>query len=634
MSVPKKNVKSSRRETAQHWLGLASPRRILLAIPLATLTLYGSTLSAPFIFDDVPELVHNLDAQSPLGCWNTITASQNSGLAGRPFACLTFAANFAFEGHKARGFHFVNILIHLFASFLLFGIVRRTALRVLQNAYEATAAAGLISLIWAIHPLQTESVTYTIQRIESLAGMLFLLTLYCAILSWEAHHSLLWRCLSIVSCALGMLTKEIVVTAPLLVFLYDVIFVTRSWADALRRRRAFYAALCCTWALPAVLLSQSPRSGTIGFGLGVSALDYLRTQSQVLLHYLRLCFWPFPQSISYSDWPVLRQWGPAIAPGFVILFLLGVSIAGTCKKKWWGYCGLWCFLILAPSSSFVPIVTEPAAERRMYLPLAGIITLIAFAAARLLRFFESERPARPAIAHAAAVGLSVVVISALGARTFVRNSQYLRATTILSSDLEVRPGDELLRGALVEELVREQRIDEAKRIHQEGIVRNPGSHILYDNWARAMHSSGRYQDAINAYSKAIEIRPDYYPSRAGLGATLIDAGRYLDAVAQLTEATRRAPHAYTVRGNLAVALAALGRTDEAVAELRTAIQLMPSFADGHFNLARLLAGQGKSSQALAHFQIAANLRPDDAEIQHALAAALQNHANSKQPSTP
>ena len=634
MSVPKTSANRAGGQSAKHWLHFASPRYILLTIALAILVLYGRTISAPFIFDDVPELVHNLDVQSPRDCWNTVAATQNSGLAGRPFACLTFAANIAFHGYDVRGFRLLNILIHVLSSFVLFGIVRRTAAREQHDPSWAVLSSGLIVLIWAMHPLQTESVTYIIQRIESLASLLYLLTLYCAIRSWEPQHPVLWSCLSLISCVLGMLTKEIVVTAPLLVFVYDAIFVSRSWSKALHHRRAFYAALSCTWVVPVILLSQSPRSGSVGFGLGVSALDYLRMQSQVLLHYLQLSFWPYPQSISYSDWPVLRDWSPAIVPGLIILVLLGISIVGVLKKTWWGYCGLWFFFILAPSSSFVPIVTEPAAERRMYLPLAAIIAVAVLAMARLIRLVRALWPMRTQLVGAVAVCISVVVISALGIRTIARNSQYLRATTLLSADLKVRPGDELIRGALVEELLREQRVDEAERIHVEGIARNPNSHILYDNWARAISSLGRHQDAIEAYSKALEIRPNHYPSRAGLGAALVESRRYSEAIGQLSEAARLAPRSHTVRGNLAVALAAMGRTDEAISELRTAVELKPSFADGHFNLARLLAGQGQGNEAVAHFQIAAALRPTDTEIQRALAAARENLRNSNQPPAP
>jgi protein O-mannosyl-transferase len=594
---------------------------------VSILAVYLPSISHPFVFDDIPELVHNSDVLTFTGCLDTVSRSRNTGLSGRPVACLTFAANVAVAGFSVRAFHLVNITIHIAAALALFGILRRTISPIEHpSTHSPTALAGVITLIWALHPLQTESVTYIIQRIESLAGFWYLLTLYCAIRARDSDNSLIWIALSVPSCAFGMLTKEIVVTAPLIVFLYDKVFTHRAIGDRPKRRTSLYVALAATWIIPVALNISSPRGGSAGFGLGVSALDYLRTQAGVIIHYLQLCFWPFPQAISYSDWPIVRDWISALPPGLFVLALLIGTVVGLAKRKWWGFCGAWFFLILAPSSSVVPVVTEPAAERRMYLPLAAVIAVSAF----LLLFALQAIQFRPKARRIIAAGATIIIVVGLITATIFQNADYATAVRILTSTLNARPGDELVRGALVEELVKEKRIDLASTVQMEGIARNPYSYILYDNWARAMHSIGRYPDAINAYSKAIEIRPDHYPSRAGLGATLIESGRYLDALDQLTEAARLAPHAHTVRGNLAVALAALGRTDEAIAQLRTAIELKPSFADAHFNLARLLAGQQKSSEALVHFRIAATLRPDDVEIQRALAAALQSQKNADQ----
>ena len=600
-------------------------------LALMILAVYLPTISHPFVFDDIPELVHNPDVLSFRGCLDTISRSRNTGLSGRPVACLTFAANVAAAGFSLRAFHLANIAIHIAAALTLFGVLRRTITRVrIPWTYSPTAMSGLITLLWALHPLQTESVTYIIQRIESLAGLWYLLTLYCSIRALASNKHVLWTTLSVLSCIAGMLTKEIVVTVPLIVLLYDVVFVHHQSDNAPKRRNSLYVALTATWLIPIALNVNSPRGGSAGFGLGVSAVDYLRTQAGVIVHYLRLCFWPFPQAISYSDWPIVRDWAPAVLPGILVLALLVITVVGLAKRKWWGFCGAWFFLILGPSSSIVPIVTEPAAERRMYLPLASVLTVTVFA---FLYFLESLT-ITDKLRRAITLGITMIAIVILSVATVLRNTEYETRVRILTSTLQVRPGDELVRGALIEELIAEKQFDAAQSIQTEGLGRNPSSYILYDNWARAMHSIGRHHDAIEAFSKAIEIRPDHYPSRAGLGATLVESGRYLEAIAQFKEAVRLAPYAYTVRGNLAVALAAMGRTDEAVTELRTAIELKPSFADGHFNLARLLASQEKSSEALIHFRIAATLRPNDAEIQRALAAAVENQGAPKQPPTP
>lgn len=581
-------------------------------IGLAIVCTYGHTLNGPFIFDDLPELAFNLDAQTFRGCLDTIWASQNTGLSGRPFACLTFAANFALHGNDVRGFHLVNIAIHFLSAVAILLIIRNTLTHASTAPAPITAIAGAIALLFAVHPLQTESVTYIIQRIESLAGLLFLLAMLSASFAWRNPkiRKSAWSVLAILSCAAGMLTKEIVAVAPLVIYLYDVVFFSRSWTAPLRNRPVFYAALATTILIPILLISNSPRSGTIGFGLGVSALDYLRTQTHVLLYYLRLVFWPFPQSISYSDWAIVRTWPPALLPGLIIVIFFAATIFGLSRRRWWGFCGIWCFLILAPSSSFVPIVTEPAAERRMYLPLAGVLALIVGGVAWLGPHLVSNLKTRRAV-FAILIGCSTV---ALGGRTIARNSQYASSIGILLNDLNVRPGDELLRGALVEELLAEGQMDDAVRVHHEGLTRNPASWILYDNWGRAMSARGRPAEAVEAFDRAIELRPDHAPSLAGLGLSYIQLGRPNDAVVALERARQLTPVSYSIRSNLAIAYANLGRSQEAIHELRAAVEIKPNFADGHYNLARYLAAAGDTQSAIHHLQIAARLKPQDADI--------------------
>src|SRR5436190_14097895 len=178
---------------------------------------------------------------------------------GRPLISMTFALDLALFGEKPAGYHAINILVHCAAALLLFGWVRRALLLPrFREEFEsvATAIAFSISLIWALHPLQTESVTYIVQRAESLMGLFYLLTLYafarsvppagCHLLNDKVAR---WRALALGACLLGMATKEAMVTAPLVVMLYDCTFLAGGIAAAWRQRRGFYLALASTWLL-------------------------------------------------------------------------------------------------------------------------------------------------------------------------------------------------------------------------------------------------------------------------------------------------------------------------------------------------------------------------------------------------
>jgi len=643
----------------------------ITAVLIAALTaaVFANGASAPFVFDDIPELVQNLDIRSFSGCLDTISRSSDTGLAGRPAACITFALNYALGGLDVRGFHLVNILIHVLAALTLFGLLRRTLERsptdfkaclksplplggegwvrgktcdrlrvrpaplhspfqgegVPKHALSAhpSALALCIAVLWSIHPLQTESVTYVIQRIESLAGLWYLLTLYCAARIFTGTTVWTWRGCAMACCAMGMLTKEIVATAPIVVFLYDVCFWTGSFGRALRRNRLLYAGLAATWLIPAILLSQSPRGGSVGFGLGVSPLDYLRTQAGVILYYLHLCVWPNPLAISYSDWPIVREWRNAAAPGIIIIALLTVSTIGAARRRSWGFAGAFFFIVLSCSSSFIPIVTEPAAERRMYLPLAAIVGLVVVLAdraiSRLLRLVD----ARPRTHRVVKAVSCLVVVGPLVVGTVMRNADYASVGGLLSKTLTVRPGDELVRGALIEELIQQRRFADADRVQAEGLALNRASYILYDNWGRSMMSVGRFDDAVAGFQKALEIRPSDYRSLSGMGAAFAGQGHWPEAVEQLRAAIRLQPDAYTAHGNLGVALANCGENEEAIAEFREAVRLKPGYVEGRFNLGRLLMNRGETREAIIHLSAASRSAPADIEIMLALGEALE-----------
>jgi hypothetical protein len=177
------------------------------------------------------------------------------------------------SGFDVTGYHLGNLLVHVLSALVLFGIVRRTlasgrlaeALRTRANAIALFAA-----LWWGVHPLVSEVVNYTTQRTESLMGLFFLLTLYCAMRAVDSPRRGRWLVLSAASCACGMATKESMVVAPLVVLLYDRVFVFSTWADAVRERKWLYAAFGATWVELASLVLLQPRS-TVGFATHVDA---------------------------------------------------------------------------------------------------------------------------------------------------------------------------------------------------------------------------------------------------------------------------------------------------------------------------------------------------------------------------
>jgi hypothetical protein len=313
-------------------------------IALAGLAAYANSLTGVFVLDDQRWIVES----SPLRqLWPPSSS--------RPLVHLTLALNYAWSGLAPWSYHIVNLVIHVLAGLTLYGLARRTLPH--EPAESAAGLAASVALLWLVHPIQTESVTYVIQRAESLMGLFYLLTLYCAARGpgWEAG--------AVLACLAGMLTKPTMVTAPLAVVVCDHAF----WG---RHRWKFYAALAATWLALAWALRAGAgdweRSAGYGFQ-AVSALDYAMSQPAVIMHYLRLMVWPHPLCLDYA-WPVGVSW-PATVAVAVALAATGWSLwrrpaAGAVAALFW--------LTLAPSSSFIPI-NDLAFEHRMYLPSAAVM---------------------------------------------------------------------------------------------------------------------------------------------------------------------------------------------------------------------------------------------------------------------
>lgn len=247
-----------------------------------------------------------------------------------------------------------------------------------------------------------------------------------------------WYVAAIVMCAAGMGTKEVMATAPLLALLYDRTFVAGSFAKALRRRWRLYLGLAATWLILLALVASGPRSESAGFSLQqVSAWQYARSQPAIILHYLRLCVWPRPLVLDYG-WSVAESFREIALPSVAILAMLLTVVWAIRYRPAWGFLGMWFFLILAPTSSIIP-VGDLAVEHRMYLPLAAVCALFVLLGDRLLeRIFH----ALPIAAHrqgTVKTGLIAGIAIALGMATVDRNRDYHSAVGFWRDVVAKRP---------------------------------------------------------------------------------------------------------------------------------------------------------------------------------------------------
>ena len=480
---------------------------------------YANSFNGIFVFDDEPAIAQNLNLRTLWPLSTALSAPKDTTHSGRPVASLSFALDYALSAGSLRGFHATNLLIHLVAALLVYGVTRRTLLTPSLRDEFGFAAPGLalvVALLFVAHPLQTGSVTYIVQRVESLMGLFYLATLYGSIRALEARSGsrTLWTAVAILACALGMGTKEVMVTAPLMVMLWDRQFAP----DRATSRRPLYLALASTWVILVALAAGGPRVSSVGLNFADWPWwRYLMTQAEVLTHYLRLAIVPTPLVLDY-EWKAATSMRQVLWPALLISALLVATVRGLLRRSPAAFAGAWCFLILAPTSSVLPIVTEVAAEHRMYLPLCGIIALV------VLGLFDMGRrlaetgafKGRGILAPAGLIASSVVVI--LFARmTYERNADYHDFDRIWSDTVAKRPENARARNNYATSLLARGSFAEAEPHLRAAVEQKPSYAEAEANLGVALCAQGKLDEGALHLRRAIALRPDYASAHRNLG---------------------------------------------------------------------------------------------------------------------
>jgi len=408
-----------------HSMAAVNPRTVpwlaALFVVGCTMAAFLNSLDGEFLMDDHTEIVDNPLMESLWPPWRVMFIGHK--LPSRPLPYLTFAIDHAFWGKRPFGYHLTNLFIHIVAAVSLFFLARTTlsSPRLRDTfGHHAEILAATIASLWAVHPLNTQAVTYIYQRLESLAGMLCLLSLAAFAGAVARQWNVRWLAVSVFASAAAMLSKETAVVLPLLIASYDWLFCGDQPAPQGRRGR-YYTALCSTWLILGVqMVAQAGLYHHTGV-YGVSPLGYFLTQPQVILHYLQLAFWPTGLCFDIN-WSVLKDWSD-IVPSLVSLTAFGMSVVyGLLQRRPWAWPGAVFLLALAPSSSFLPL-GQIAVEYRMYLALAAVVTGLVLGIHAAIQTWVPPGPRRAAYFRGAA-GLALVAIAALIAQTQERNRLY------------------------------------------------------------------------------------------------------------------------------------------------------------------------------------------------------------------
>ena len=385
-----------------------------LLIAISTFLVYSNTFYASFHFDDAQNIVENYSIRN-LGNWIDITRGQ------RGVAMLTFAINYAMGGLNVIGYHIANLVIHITNGILVYFLIFLTLNRIDSYKGIAKKIAIYTALLFALHPIQTQAVTYIVQRMESLASMFMLIGLLLFIKGTETSktvsRALLYGAVA-VSYLLGFNSKEIAITLPAIIILYDYCFLSEGNPKKLVSRWPIYGVLLVILVFLAAPtftgLQETPgEAPSAGFGVqGITPNEYLFTQFNVLIYYITLLFVPVNQNLDYDfpvskglfEVPVVNQGTvlniplpPPIISLIIILTIIGFALylltrhasRITHQGRLIAFFILWFFIILSPSSSFIPII-DVIFEHRLYLPSVGFFVLFSLAFHRIFEYIESN----------------------------------------------------------------------------------------------------------------------------------------------------------------------------------------------------------------------------------------------------
>jgi len=590
--------------------------------------IYSNTIRAPFLFDDLPNITNNVFIRlNDLTFQGLMDVGFNSICSNRPVANISFALNYYLDGYDVAGYHAVNIAIHLAGTLLLFLLLkmtlelcrgRGTGGLIMPEHMEPWLAASAAAIVWAVHPTHTQSVTYLVQRMVSMASMFYLLSMVLYIRGRIMAGSWKWALYggSALSGLLAVGSKEIALTLPFFIFLYEWYFfqdLDKAWLK--KQTIRFSLALVVVLVL---VLAYSKFSNPFNVLSGYSSREFtlgqrVLTEFRVVMHYIGLIALPHPSRLILDyDFPL--SYSPirpvtTLLSMVTILGLLACAVFVAKKDKLVSFAILWFFGNLVTESSIIPL--ELIYEHRIYLPSMFVIPIAVFA---IIRY------ARPRWAHVAIIGLLVAVFSFW---TYERNAVWADEIAFWKDNVEKMPTRARARQNYGEALSRAERHDEAIIQSEEAVRLAPEDHRTLNCLGAVYLRSGKADKALSFLTKAMELDPLYVETYNNRGKALMQLNRLNEAIVDLRKAVSLHPNFYEAHNNLGAAYMELGEYQKSAVAFSRAVELNPGSIEGHYNLGILYIRLGMDSEASRAFSQVVTLNPDVEAAHLILADILQ-----------
>jgi len=514
-----------------------SVKRDCIIIIALTVLIFLNTSGNDFVYDDLEAIVNNPSIRDtgniPLFFTNpgrTAVTSELLQNVYRPLLMTTFALNYAAGGLDVAGYHLVSISLHAANAVLLYLLILAMAGTGLNaGGGNAQLASLLISLFFAVHPVNTEAVNYIWQRSELMASFFYLVTLLCMVNYMRGGKALLYAA-AVVSFVMALLTKEMAVTVPVVLLLFDWYFISSFKKDVfMRNLKRYYLPFIVLAVVYACFRLFSYRilreSGTGGGSAGWGAFKYFITQARVIIQYLRLMVFPRGLSV-HHDVPLSSSLSDPtfLASGAVILLMIAGAVMMRKKLRTYSFFILWFFIMLIPTSSVIPLYPVIMNEHRIYLAGAGLVAVFVLASTKKSTLL-----------------LMAVLLVLCASLTVKRNSEWKDSFTLWSAVAREYPDNYMAYFNLGVAHVASEQYDKGIEYYRKAVSIKPDYAEAYYNLGVAYGGLGKYDDALDSYKQAIGIKPDYGAAYCNLGGTYVWLGRYSEAVESYKEALRINP---------------------------------------------------------------------------------------------
>jgi tetratricopeptide (TPR) repeat protein len=594
----------------------------LLSLALIVILIYANTLGSPFVFDSRSNIESNPHIRISEITLNSLAdVAFNSNAQQRPLSILSFALNYYLHGYNVVGYHVVNILIHISTGFLLYFLVKSTfSTPVPKSRYDnGMWIAFFTAAVWMVHPLQTQSVSYIVQRMNSLAAMFYVLSilLYARFrLSGRQRHR--WWLLSfcILSGALALASKQIAALLPVFIMVYEWYFFQDLDLKWLKKHMLLLiGCFLAVFVIGMFFLGGDPLNIILA---GYKERDFtlterILTQPRVIMFYFSQLLWPHPSRLNLDhDFPLSNSLLDPMTTLFSIIIiaaLVGLAVAAARKQRLLSFCILWFFGNLVIESTIIGL--EIVFEHRVYLPSMMFSLAVALAVCRWVK---------PAWLQA----VLLCVLVAVGAIwTYERNGVYSDRITFWQDCVSKSPGKARPYNNLGVALADRGRHEEAIQNYRKAIELDPRYQDPVENIGLSLAEQGKMEESIAYFLKALEMDPQNYKTLNNLGASLIVLERRQEAIQSLSESLRLNPYYAQAHNNLGVALSQEGRLEEAIDHFSTAVQLDPEYVQALTSLGIILADQGRHEEAIEQFSVALKVNPGNVKVRQNLEKSLK-----------